>query len=93
MRALPSCSCGRPMMPVIEGCMMMPGWAQGAGRLCVWCDQYTIPYTESLMMWSELEMLERGSWPARIQGLIDDHQPRPNCRCFVFPQVEPPENQ
>lgn len=77
MRALPSCSCGRLMMPVIEAVCVFPGMAY-SGLLCSYCDGGVLPL-DSLMMWSELEMLERGSWPARIQDLL--------------PQAEPPENQ
>lgn len=74
------------MMPVEFGVFVFPGFAEGLAAMCRWCDQHTIPYTESLFMWSELE---RGSWPARIQGLIDGHTPHPNCRC-ALPQVDPP---
>lgn len=86
MRALPSCSCGRPMMPVIEGRAVFPGFAEGLVRVCSWCDlgQLTFDAMMALCLWSEamwteLEMLERGSWPARIQGLL--------------PQVDPPADQ
>lgn len=95
----PKCSCGRELHPFTDGRSVLGlyGASMGVAMLCTWCDISPRPSIAYAMwseaMWIEMEMLERGSWPRRIQGLIDDHQPHPNCRCFVFPQVDPPENQ
>lgn len=82
------------MMPVDYGQFVFPGFCGASGLMCRWCDQ--VPgmsiIMESQAMWTELEMLERGSWPRRIQDLIDNHAWHPNCRCTMFPQAEDPEN-
>lgn len=92
---LPKCSCGRgELIPVVEAVMTLPGQVF-AGLLCAYCDGGVL-VVESTMMWAELEMLERGSWPRRVADLIDHPMDLShwgtNCRCVVFPQVDPPRN-
>ena len=81
------------MAAVEYGTRVFPGFVP-SGFLCDWCDGPTIGAVRwSEHAWTELEMLERGSWPRRIQDLIDNHPWHPNCRCSMFPQADQPNDQ
>lgn len=94
---LPRCSCGRERHPFADGRFVVGLFGVGCVLLCRWCDAQSFGPWPVMMMWSdlawsELEMLERGSWPRRVADLIDRHEWHPNCRCAVFPQVDSPDN-
>lgn len=83
------CSCGRPMVGVVEGVQQFPGMAV-CGELCRYCDVGVL-LGPSAQMWLELEQLEAGSFRRRTS--MAEHEAGMhlgiNCRCS-FPQAEPP---
>jgi hypothetical protein len=81
------------MIPVMGGVRQFGLYGYGCGMFCGYCDAEVL-LGPSVAMWMELEQLEAGSLPRRVSQAEHDAGMHwgANCRCPMFPQVDPPPN-